>query len=352
MSVVFVDGQAHYTTIDQAEDKYADASNAVVAGSGAFGEAGALGAAQYNVPESNQRDFSIYFNIAAPSGGANLWCVRDNVKPQVWADVQPDGSIHIYGGAESNVSFEWQPQRGPLLGTIPAGSVHFNVHSAHKVKIVHHQTAGSIEYRIDNELLLTLTNVDTAYAMSAPNSPSATPKSTIVFVAIATFGFGTPGAATCVRSHIMIAGATGDIIGNPRLGMLKPDGVGNYSQWTPSAGSNYQNVDDVTPDDDTTYNETITVGHKDSYTMENVPSNVNDITGLAVTVRITKTDANSRMVRAFLRIGGVDYPHSDTQGVPGGYAYLQWIWTLSPATGVAFTAAEVNGLEAGVEVVS
>lgn len=45
-------------------------------------------------------------------------------------------------------------------------------------------------------------------------------------------------------------------------------GAGNYTQWTPSAGSNWQNVDDAltgNSDGDTTYNKTLATAQKDSY---------------------------------------------------------------------------------------
>jgi len=51
-----------------------------------------------------------------------------------------------------------------------------------------------------------------------------------------------------------------------RFIMTLPSGVGASSQWTPLAGNNFENVDDPsTPDADTTYVETDTIGKKDLY---------------------------------------------------------------------------------------
>lgn len=362
MAVVFVDGQAHYTTAAQANTKYALSRDEPVAGTGAFGAVGIRGNggswsgpphAQYNFPASAQREFSVYLNIESPGYIYCLWTLFDNVKPQVWALLQGDGSIRIYGGAESNVSYEWQPQPGPLLGIVPAATLQYNVHSIHKVSVVHHQTTGSLTYRIDNEVVLTLTNINTAYAMSAPADASATPRSTNLRIGYAPFGVSSPGIFIGTRSHVVIADTVGDIVGNPRFGALWPEGVGAHSDFAPvGSATNWQNVDEASPNEDTDYNESETVGHIDTYVMQNVPAGLTAITAVAVTVRVKKTDANSRMFSAVLRIGGVNYVHADTKGVPGGYAYLQWIWTLNPATSAAWTVADVNALEAGVKVVS
>jgi hypothetical protein len=48
-----------------------------------------------------------------------------------------------------------------------------------------------------------------------------------------------------------------------------------------------------------------------------------------------------------LRISGVKYAAA-TQTVSAVAGLLQYIWHLSPATGVAFTEAEVNALEPGM----
>jgi hypothetical protein len=52
-----------------------------------------------------------------------------------------------------------------------------------------------------------------------------------------------------------------------------------------------------------------------------------------------------------LRISGSNYA-SATQAVAATTALLQFIWHLSPATGLVFTEAEVNALEPGMRSVT
>ena len=58
--------------------------------------------------------------------------------------------------------------------------------------------------------------------------------------------------------------------GDQRIYAVFADGAGNYAQWDPSAGANWQNVDDNPPDDDTTYNDTPVANEKDSFTFADV----------------------------------------------------------------------------------
>lgn len=54
-----------------------------------------------------------------------------------------------------------------------------------------------------------------------------------------------------------------------RFYYVSPNGAGNYTQWTPSAGSNYQCVDEIPPDD-ADYVETNVVDEFDSYAMATI----------------------------------------------------------------------------------
>lgn len=348
--VVFIDSVSHYTTVSQAKDKYAFVVNAPSAGTGAFSTPGiacdvnALNN-QYNFEAAVEREFSVYLDTPIVDVSRNLWALFDNTFPQLFADIQPDGSIKIFEGAlVVGGAFNGFPTRGSLIGTVPAATLQFNVQNLHKVSILHDATGGTLDYLINGISVLSLTGINTA--------PSTNDQSTILYIGYLNILPGIPGSSASIISHLVIADEIGVITGNPRTGGLFPDGVGNSSDWAPSAGNNWENVEETTPDDDSTYNESDTVNDIDTYTMQDVPSGTTAIVAVAVTVRIRKTDANSRTVAAVLRIGGTDYVHATAKGVPGGYAYLQWVWTLSPATGVAFTAAEVNGLEAGIKVVS
>jgi hypothetical protein len=147
------------------------------------------------------------------------------------------------------------------------------------------------------------------------------------------------------------AGLTG-FLGDIRVQALRPDGAGNYSQWTPSAGSNYQNVDDDATsgiDEDTTYNESSTTGNKDSFTLADM-SGTKKIYGVVLNTVGRKTDATSRGLRDFARLGSTDYL-GDKYGVPTDYGLHQTIFENNPADDQRFEVTDINAMESGYELV-
>ncbi len=133
--------------------------------------------------------------------------------------------------------------------------------------------------------------------------------------------------------------------GGLKVEALRPAGAGNYSQWTPSSGNNWECVDE-TPPSMTDHVESKTTGHKDSYSMS-------DITLDAVSVKAVVSrywGEGGGQIKSLLRIGSTDYVGSAID-VPGSFSYVDTIRYVSPATSAAFTKAELNGLESGMEKV-
>lgn len=137
-----------------------------------------------------------------------------------------------------------------------------------------------------------------------------------------------------------------DRIGDVRVAALFPTGAGNYTQWTPSAGSNFQNVDDASPNDDTDYNSEATAGDKDTFAMGNLPTTASAVYAIAESVRYRKDDAGSSTIRQLLRISSTDYEGGDIS-VADGYLYTRAIRETNPNTSAAWTQSDVDGLEAG-----
>lgn len=141
--------------------------------------------------------------------------------------------------------------------------------------------------------------------------------------------------------------------GDVTLGYIKPDGVGNKSQWDPSAGSNYACVDDATSDEDSTYVSTSVVNEIDTYTHENVVSGA-VIKAVQIIAHTKKGDSGANDLQAVVRISGTDYPTTTTRGVPSNtaYNYLTFPVDESPATTSAWGEAEFNAAEFGPKKVT
>ena len=128
---------------------------------------------------------------------------------------------------------------------------------------------------------------------------------------------------------------------------LRPTAAGNVTGLTPSAGSNWDCVNDTTPDGDSTYVYSNTVKY-DLYNIQDLPWDYGVIDSVTVTAHCR---ADSASCNAYMRI----YTHSTLYegamkvltGVYGNYSH---VWAVNPYTGLAWTIDEINSLQIGIQV--
>ena len=156
-------------------------------------------------------------------------------------------------------------------------------------------------------------------------------------------------------SDLIIQNASGaTFLGDRRVDFLPANANGNSSQFTGSDGNsvdNYLLVDDPTEDDDSTYVESSTVGHKDLYSLANLSSTPTVIDCIQTVLYHRMTDAGPRAICPVLRSGGADYDKA-TIGQASSYAYGTEIVLTDPATAAAWDAAGVNALEMGMKIIT
>ena len=223
-----------------------------------------------------------------------------------------------------------------LLGSSANNTLYQNVWYYIELKTTISDAAGVAIVRVNGTEVLNLSAVDTK------NTANATAD---------TVRFGAGGGVALDLDDIYINN-DGAFYGDMKVECLRPDGAGTTTQWTPSAGSNYQNVDDVGDHDvDATYNYTSSAGNIDLYTLSNLSVATGTIKGVQVCTTARKDDANARNIRRVLRSGGTNYEGTD---IPLASTYVQYteILETDPATAAAWTIANVNALEAGVKMQS
>ena len=191
---------------------------------------------------------------------------------------------------------------------------------------------GSAEARVNGVVVLTVGPVD--------NQTSANSSANILRLGSA--------GNTHFDDFYLVSGTT--YLGDVRIKAIFPDGAGNYAQFAPSAGSNYQCVDETPGNDDTDYISSSTAGHKDSYNFGAVGV-TGSVKGVQVLASARKDDAGTRTVRRLIRIGGTDYTGSSV-GLGSTYVYVRDVLDTSPATAGDWTVSEIDGAEFGVELVS
>jgi hypothetical protein len=111
-------------------------------------------------------------------------------------------------------------------------------------------------------------------------------------------------------------------------------------------------VDEALPTDDTDYLSTLTSGARETHQMGNLPAlPTPTIWGVQHCLNARKEDAGTCQVKSLLKSGATTQAGPTTQTLAATYAYYREIWVTDPATGLAWTPAALDAVEAGVELV-
>lgn len=155
--------------------------------------------------------------------------------------------------------------------------------------------------------------------------------------------------------------------GEGKIVHLKPNANGTTNSWTIGAGSgsNYEQVDEVTPDEATTYLRSLTTNAVDEYAIEAFPGNSYDtINCIAVGFRATRSaGTNSSGMKVRIRSGSSvetaateelatngSFRTNDLDSTNAGpYSLVSYV---SPATSTAWTPTEVDSAEIGAIIVT
>jgi hypothetical protein len=231
-----------------------------------------------------------------------------------------------------------------LLGTTSSGLTANAFNSVELKVVVATGTGGSAEVRINNVTVLTVTGVNTA------NGGISTWDGIQLGGAFSQAG---SGGATLQMDYddLYICDGSGPAPLNDFLGDLKVDafiatGPGAMSQWTPSAGLNWQTIDEVPPNDDTDYNEAPgAAGAVDTFPMPDASAGAL-IYAVQSNFTCKKLDAGTLNLAAAVRQGGVNYVGPTLIGLTT-YSIVLSMLVTNPATGLPWTEAEFNAAEFG-----
>lgn len=140
-------------------------------------------------------------------------------------------------------------------------------------------------------------------------------------------------------------------VGDVSIEQLVPDGAGSSSQFTPSAGSNYQNVDELTPDGDTTYNSSNTVGHKDLFTCSNLSTTPGTVYAVQLDIKANKQDVGTRTYKPVIKSNATEGDGSEQGLTDGSYKTKSFIYENDPDGGGSWSGSSVDAMEIGYKVV-
>jgi hypothetical protein len=153
-----------------------------------------------------------------------------------------------------------------------------------------------------------------------------------------------------------IAGGNGsynnDFLGDVRIDVINPNGAGNYTQLTPSAGNNYECVDEGIIDE-SDYVEGANAAEKDSYSYADVPTDLDDVSIFGICLRnISQRTAGSDNIKidALVRTGSTDYNSASEVSLTDTWSNKDFMFEKDPSDSGDWTQAKINACEFGMEV--
>jgi len=131
-----------------------------------------------------------------------------------------------------------------------------------------------------------------------------------------------------------------------KLATFVPTGNGANTAWTGAFGD----VDEVAYNDGD-FISTAVANDIETYTLTGPSLGASPVKAVAVTARVRNNVTGPQNLQLALRSGGTNY-FSGTKSLTTGFTPEQHIWETDPATGVAWLAANVPGIEAGVKAIA
>jgi hypothetical protein len=141
-----------------------------------------------------------------------------------------------------------------------------------------------------------------------------------------------------------------NFLGDVRYDVLYPDGAGDYSQWTPTSGANYTNVDE-SPANQTDYVESTADDQIDSYSFADMSVAASTIYVVQVNAYAQKTDAGDKSLAIFCKASDGTESVSADQALGSSWLVYRRILPEEPYAGGTrpWTVARVNGSQFGVK---
>jgi hypothetical protein len=145
-----------------------------------------------------------------------------------------------------------------------------------------------------------------------------------------------------------------DWLGDPSLRYLRPNASGDISQWviggTAPAGTDWQSVNEVPPDDGVTLIETQTSGDRTNFEMENLSDTTGTVFAVVGLARLRKEAAGTRTVQQTLKLNTTTVS-GDHHALSTSWSTYQYVYYTDPE-GNTWTGTNVNLLKAGVRLSS
>jgi hypothetical protein len=294
---------------------------------------------------------ALWTAAASEFWGQARWYFADTSSAQFMKFYSPNGVVNL-AYRRNTGSHRLEIYRGDGTTLLATGTTTtFTDDRAYYFQFHHtiSDTTGTVEVKIDGvtEVLTFVTG--TATTQDTMNGAAETTCDRI--------GFDTTAADILYVDDCIINDATDtDNVSYPaNLGIeaLMPSAAGDVTGLTPSAGSNYQNVDERPPNDATDYNSHATA---DTYDLYNIPATQwTSVASVALALRAQKSDAGAKSVAHMVKYDTDASGTADTEATGSdvalstSWSYHTKLYNRQPDS-TAWSASKVNALQTGAKV--
>ena len=233
----------------------------------------------------------------------------------------------------------------PLLGS--GGEIHQDRWHCIEVRLLVDNAAGVLQVKVDGTQVIDFGPGDTQASVNAD---------------VQAFSFGDSihggDAATLAYIDDIAFNDTYDAVNDSWIGRggipaIFPIGAGASTDLDlfPNGGeANWEDVDEVPPDDDTSYVFDDLIDDHDSYEMDDLIA-TGTVAAVQWLARARSDFVGAPEIARILRVGGVDYQGAADIAIDAAYDYYPEILDEDPNAGPgAWTVAAINGMEAGVKI--
>jgi len=228
-----------------------------------------------------------------------------------------------------------------LLGTTTGANIQPGAWCHIEVKVYCHATSGSVTIRVNEVTKLSLTGINTKGGNDSFHSR-------VRFR-------GVNSACQTRFDDIFILDATGavnnDFLGRKRVVAIFPNAIGDVAAWTPSAGDNWDCVDEQNPST-ADYVQTAVTGNSDLYNFSAVAGITGGIAGIQINaLSISTTDGMPWSLSLPVKPSGGSQDDGASLLVTSSSGFVKSrLLETNPASGVAWTTTDLNDAQFGVKL--
>jgi hypothetical protein len=273
-----------------------------------------------------------YNSVLLSTGGDLLHCISYGTGVQVRSEVTSDGRISVTTASGTYTTSV------PVLTALAWRYI--------EMKVFISSTVGTIDVRVDGDDVLNLTGINT--------NPVGIGVANTVGIGYNDMGHVYGNTAPRYTDYYVCdgTGATNnDFLGDIEVQTLFPTGSGNNSQWSPLSGSNWENVEDGTPDYDTSYVYASLDGAIDTYTYSDMTAVSGVVRGIQHNIFARKASSGTVHVKPVSRPNATDFD-GDSVALSNSYQTILEVEEINPETGIGWTISDVNNAQFGQKVVA